>query len=51
VESECKYIIYAKVKQSSMHLSVNSAISIIALHCSMLSGRFDNFIAGRKKSA
>ena len=51
VESGCRHVIGARVKQSGMHWSVAGANSIIALRCSMLSGRFDNFMSERKKSA
>lgn len=51
VESGCRHVIGARVKQSGMHWTVDGANSIIALRCSILSGRFDNFMAERKKSA
>ena len=51
VESGCRHVIGARVKQSGMHWTVQGANAIIALRCSKLSGRFDDFMAGRKKSA
>jgi len=51
VESGCRHVIGARVKQSGMHWTVDGANSIIALRCSMLSGRFDDFMIKRKKSA
>lgn len=51
VESGCRHVIGARVKQSGMHWTVDGANSIIALRCSILSGRFDNFMTERKKSA
>ncbi len=51
VESGCRHVIGARVKQSGMHWTVRGANAIIALRCSKLSGRFDGFMAGRKKSA
>lgn len=51
VESGCKHVIGARVKQSGMHWTVRGANAIIALRCYKLSGRFDVFMAGRRKSA
>ena len=51
VESGCKHVIGARVKQSGMHWTVRGANAIIALRCSKLSGRFDDFMAERRKSA
>ena len=51
VESGCKHVIGARVKQSGMHWTVQGANEIIALRCNKLSGRFDDFMAGRKKTA
>lgn len=51
VESGCKHVIGARVKQSGMHWTVRGANAIIALRCSRLSGRFDDFMAERRKSA
>jgi len=51
VESGCKHVIGARVKQSGMHWTVKGANAIIALRCSKLSGRFDDFMVRRKKTA
>lgn len=51
VESGCRHVIGARVKQSGMHWTVQGANAIIAMRCSKLSGRFDDFMAGRRKSA
>ena len=51
VESGCRHVIGARVKQSGMHWTVKGANAIIALRCSKLSGRFDGFMAVRRKSA
>lgn len=51
VESGCRHVIGARVKQSGMHWTVRGANAIIALRCNKLSGRFDDFMAGRRKSA
>ena len=51
VESGCKHVIGARVKQSGMHWTVRGANAIIALRCHKLSGRFDDFMAERRKSA
>lgn len=51
VESGCRHVIGARVKLSGMHWTVRGANAIIALRCSKLSGRFDDFMAERRKSA
>ncbi len=51
VESECRHVKGARVKQSGMHQAVKEANAIITLRCLKLSGRFDNFMAGHRKSA
>ena len=51
VESGCRHVIGARVKQSGMHWTVREANAIIALRCSKLSGRFEYFMAGRRKPA
>ena len=51
VESGCRYVIGARVKQSGMHWTVKRANAIITLRCSKLSGRFYNFMVGRRESA
>jgi len=48
VESGCRHVIGERVKRSGMHWTVRGANSIIALRCSRLSGRYENFMDGRK---
>ncbi len=43
VEAGCKVVIGQRLKRSGMFWSVNGANAIIALRCSLLSNRFDNF--------
>jgi len=50
VESGCKHVIGARVKQSGMHWTVRGANAIIALRCFKLSDRFDKFM-DRRRSA
>jgi hypothetical protein len=50
VESGCRHVIGARVKQSGMHWTVQGANTIIALRCSMLSGRFEPFMDRRKRA-
>ena len=47
VESGCKHVIGARVKQSGMHWTVRGANAIIALRCFKLSNRFDAFMDRR----
>lgn len=48
VESGCRHVIGERVKRSGMHWTVRGANSIIALRCSRLSGRYENFMDQRK---
>jgi hypothetical protein len=50
VESGCKHVIGARVKQSGMHWTVRGANDIIALRCFKLSDRFDSFMDQRRKA-
>jgi len=50
VESGCKHVIGARVKQSGMHWTVRGANAIIALRCFKLSDRFDSFMDKRKRA-
>src|SRR2546429_5494564 len=43
VEAGCKTIIGQRLKQSGMRWTVNHANAIIALRCSQLSGRWEEF--------
>ena len=43
VEAGCKVVIGTRLKRSGMHWTVEGANAIIALRCSRLSGRFEDF--------
>ncbi|MGA3238828.1 MAG: hypothetical protein ABSG03_21325 [Bryobacteraceae bacterium] len=43
LEAGCKVAIGTRLKRSGMHWTVNGANAIIALRCSKLSGRFQDF--------
>jgi hypothetical protein len=43
LEAGCKVLIGTRLKRSGMHWSVSGANNIIALRCSKLSGRFEDF--------
>jgi hypothetical protein len=43
VEAGCKIVIGTRLKRAGMHWSVKGANAIIALRCSKLSGRFEDF--------
>jgi hypothetical protein len=43
VEAGCKIVISTRLKRAGMHWSVKGANAIIALRCSKLSGRFEDF--------
>jgi hypothetical protein len=43
VEAGCKVVIGTRLKRSGMHWTVRGANAIIALRCSTLSGRFEDF--------
>jgi len=43
VESGCKLVVGTRLKRSGMHWTVKGANAIIALRCSKLSGRFEDF--------
>jgi len=43
VEAGCKVVIGTRLKRSGMHWTVRGANAIIALRCSRLSGRFEDF--------
>lgn len=48
VESGCKHVIGARVKQSGMHWTVRGANAIIALRCFKMSERYDTFMDQRQ---
>jgi len=43
VEAGCKVVIGTRLKRAGMHWTVQGANAIIALRCSKLSGRFEDF--------
>jgi Uncharacterised protein family (UPF0236) len=43
VESGCKVVVGTRLKRAGMHWTVKGANAIIALRCSKLSGRFEDF--------
>ena len=47
IEAGCKNVIGKRLKQSGMEWSVRGANSIIALRCSTLSNRIDDFWEAR----
>ena len=48
VEAGCKVVIGTRLKRTGMHWSVTGANAIIALRCSKLSGRFEDFWERRR---
>lgn len=48
VEAGCKIVIGTRLKRTGMHWSVSGANAIIALRCSKLSGRFEDFWERRR---
>ena len=51
LEAGCKVVIGARLKRAGMHWTVNGANAIIALRCSKLSGRFEDFWERRSDRA
>jgi hypothetical protein len=51
VEAGCKYAIGARLKRAGMHWTVKGADAIIALRCTILSGRFEDFWERRAEKA
>ena len=43
VEAGCKVVVGARLKRAGMHWSLSGANAILALRCSRLSGRFEDF--------
>ena len=50
VEAGCKVAVGARLKRAGMHWTVRGANAIIALRCSKLSGRFEDFWERRAQS-
>ena len=51
VEAGCKVVIGTRLKRAGMHWTVCGANAIIALRCSKLSGRYEDFWAPRSDRA
>lgn len=51
VEAGCRTVIGARLKRSGMFWSVNGANAILALRCSLINQRFEDFWASRGKAA
>jgi hypothetical protein len=51
VESGCRVVVGTRLKRSGMHWTVRGADAIIALRCSRLSGRFEDFWERRSQRA
>jgi len=49
VESGCKIVVGTRLKRAGMHWTVKGANAIIALRCSKLSGRFEDFCERRSE--
>ena len=47
IEAGCKTVIAARLKRSGMFWTVNGANAILALRCSFLNGRFEDYWEGR----
>ena len=43
MEAGCRTVVAQRLKQSGMHWTVNGANNIIALRCSLLSNRWEDF--------
>jgi hypothetical protein len=43
VEAGCKVVVGTRLKRAGMHWTVAGADAILALRCSLLNGRFDDF--------
>ena len=48
IEAACKTVIGSRLKQSGMFWTVRGANAILALRCSCLNGRFENYWEGRR---
>jgi hypothetical protein len=48
IEAGCKTVVGHRLKQSGMFWTVNGANSILALRCSHLNGRFEDYWEGRR---
>jgi hypothetical protein len=51
IEAACRTVIAKRLKQSGMFWTVRGANAIIALRCTRLSRRFEDYWASRSKAA
>jgi hypothetical protein len=51
IEAACKTVIAKRLKQSGMFWTLRGANAIIALRCSRLSRRFEDYWASRSRAA
>jgi hypothetical protein len=51
IEAGCRTVIASRLKQSGMFWTVRGANAIIALRCTRLSGKFEDYWASRSKAA
>jgi hypothetical protein len=51
VEAGCKVVVSTWLKRAGMHWTVKGANAIIALRCSELGGRFEDFCESRADQA
>ena len=51
VEAGCKTVVGARCKRSGMHWTVDGANAILALRCSVLSGRYEDYWERRAEAA
>jgi len=51
IEAGCKTVVAARLKQSGMFWTVEGANAIIALRCTLLSGKFEDYWASRSSLA
>ena len=49
LEAGCKVVVGTRLKRTGMHWTVKGANAIIALRCSKLSGRYEDFWEGRRE--
>ena len=50
IEAGCKTVIGSRLKQSGMFWTVRGANAILALRCSHLNGRFEDYWEGRREA-
>jgi hypothetical protein len=48
IEAGCKTVVASRLKRSGMFWTVRGANAILALRCSLLNGRFEDYWEGRR---